>query len=248
VTLTLRRDVSQLDFEDFVAYIDPWDDEIRAGNPDLLPETSWDLEVGSEHHFDENAGLLKLSLFHRWVEDVNDLILLEPDDSQPGNLPDGRHWGVQADFGIRLDRLGISNAVINGSYKWQDSETTDPFTGETRPFQGQERYEASLEFRHDLERLRGAYGFSWSAEGREYRFDVDRTDVDTDAGSVQMFIERRIGRSLILKLSARQLHEPLSRRTRLNYDPDRATGIRDTREIRSSTWSRSVTLTLSGTF
>ena len=246
--LTFRRDVSQLDFEDFVAYIDPWDDEIRAGNPDLLPETSWDLEAGTEHHFGENSGLFKLSLFHRWVEDVHDLVPLDPDDSQPGNLPDGRHWGLEADFGLRLDRFGIPGAVVNGSYKWQDSKTTDPFTGETRPFQSQERYEAHLEFRHDIERLRGAYGISWSAEGHEYRFDADRTDVDKDAGQVRMFVERRIGRSLILKLSARQLHEPHSRRTRLNYDPDRASEIRDTREIRTSNWARSVTLTLSGIF
>lgn len=246
--LTFKRDVSQLNFDDFIAYIDPFDDEIRAGNPDLLPETSWDLEVGSVYHYGAGAGLLKLRLFHRWVEDVEDLIPLDLDDSQPGNLPDGRHWGINVVFGLRLEKLGLPGAAFNGFYTWQDSEVIDPFTGETRQFPNKERYEAGIEYRHDLERFRGAYGFSWSGEGREYRFDVDRTDIDIDADSIQMFVEHRLGNTLILKLSARQIYEPVSRRTRLKYDPDRATGIQTPTEERTRTERRSVSLTLSGTF
>lgn len=246
--LTFKRDVSQLNFDDFIAYIDPFDDEIRAGNPDLLPETSWDLEVGSEYHYGAGAGLLKLRLFHRWVEDVEDLVPLDLDDSQPGNLPDGRHWGINVIFGLRLEKFGLPGAAFNGFYTWQDSKVIDPFTGDTRQFINKERYEAGFEYRHDLEQFRGAYGFSWSGEGREYRYDVDRTDIKIDADAIQMFVERRVGNALILKLSARQIYEPMSRRTRLKYDPDRATGIQTPTEKRIGTERRSVTLTLSGTF
>ena len=246
--LTFKRDVSQLQFDDFIASIDPVDREIRAGNPNLLPETSWNLDVGSEHRFGGDAGLLKLRLFHRWVEDVNDLIPLDLDDSQPGNLSDGRHWGINIVFGLRFQGLGLSGAVLNGFYTWQGSEVTDPFSGERRPFLNQKQYEAGFEYRHDLEQFSGAYGISWSGEGRRYRYDVDRTDIDWNDDAIEMFIERRLGGSLIIKLTANQIYEPRSERERFNYESGRATGIQTSTVSRDQVLRRFITLSLSGTF
>lgn len=246
--LTFKRDVAQLDFDDFVASIDPIDREIRAGNPNLLPETSWNLEVGSEHRFGEDTGLLKLRLFHRWVEDVSDLIPLDLDDSQPGNLPDGRHWGINIVIGLRFQNLGIPGAVFNGFYTWQDSEVIDPFSGESRPFLNQKRFEAGFEYRHDIERFRGAYGISWSGEGRRHRYDVDRVDIDWNDDAIEMFIERRLGDSLILRLAANQIYEPRSERERFNYDSGRSSGIQTSTVSRDQVLRRFMTLSLSGTF
>ena len=246
--LTFKRDVSQLQFDDFIASIDPVDREIRAGNPNLLPETSWNLDVGSEHRFGEDAGLLKLRLFHRWVEDVNDLIPLDLDDSQPGNLPDGRHWGINIVFGLRFQGLGLPGAVLNGFYTWQDSEVIDPFSGEPRPFLNQKQFEAGFEYRHDIERFRGAYGISWSGEGRRHRFDVDRADIDWNDDAIEVFIERRLGRSLILKLAANQIYEPRSERERFNYETGRSTGIETSTVSRDQALRRFMTLSLTGTF
>ena len=246
--LTFKRDVSQLDFDDFVASIDPVDREIRAGNPNLVPETSWDLDIGSEHHFGDDTGLLKLRLFHRWVEDVEDLIPLGLDDSQPGNLPDGRHWGINIVFGLRFQDLGLPGAVLNGFYTWQESEVIDPFSGETRPFLNQKQFEAGFEFRHDIERFRGAYGVSWSGEGRRHRYDVDRVDRGWNDDAIEMFIERRLRGSLILRLTANQIYEPRSKRMRLNYESGRSTGVHTSTVQRDQVLRRFITLSLSGTF
>lgn len=246
--LTFKRDVSQLQFDDFIASIDPIDREVRAGNPNLLPETSWNLEAGSEHRFGEDTGLLKLRLFHRWVQDVYDLIPLDIDDSQPGNLPDGRHWGISVSFGLRFQSLGLPGAVLNGFYTWQDSEVIDPFTGESRPFLSQNRFEAGFEFRHDIERFRGAYGISWAGTGRRYRYDVDRIDIDRNDDAIEIFVERRLGGSRILKLTANQIYEPRSERERFNYENGRAAGIQTSTVIRTQILRRFVTLSLNGTF
>ena len=246
--LTLKRDVGQLHFGDFVTYIDPWDNEIRAGNPNLEPETSWDLEVGSEHLFAEDTGLFKLRLFHRWVDEVTELVPLGEDDSQPGNVPEGRQWGIETNFGLRMEGIGLPGAVLNGFYKWQDSEVQDPFTGETREFEGNERYEAGVDFRHDLEKTPFAYGFTWSREGRELRFDVDRNDTSTRDDNLHLFIERRLANAMILRLTARGINEPEWRRSRQNYTPDRAGGTVSSTETHTDSGRRSVTLSLSGAF
>lgn len=246
--LTFRRDVGQLDFGDFVASIDRIDGEIRAGNPNLRPETSWDLEIGSEYHFSEGAGLVKLRIFHRWIKDVKDLIPLGVDDSQPGNLPRGRHWGVRLNLGSRLDFIGLDNAVVNVYYNWQDSRAIDPFTGQNREISHQKRYDAGVQFRHDIEWFHGAYGFTWSGRGKEFRFDVDRIDVDREQDEIRIFVERRLGASLVVTLSANQVYEPVSMRTRINYDAGRASGIPTSIVHRREVRRRSAMLKLSGTF
>ena len=246
--LTFKRDVGQLNFGDFVASIDRIDGEIRAGNPNLRPETSWDLEVGSEYHFSDGAGLVKLRILHRWIKDVKDLIPLGVDDSQPGNLPRGRHWGVRLNLGSRLDFVGLDNAVVNAYYNWQNSRVIDPFTGQSREISHMERYDAGVQYRHDIEWFRGAYGFTWSVRGKEYRFDFDRIDIDREQDEIRVFVERRLGASLVLTLSANQVYEPVSTRTRINYDAGRASDIPTSIVHRSEVRWRSATLNLSGTF
>jgi outer membrane receptor for ferrienterochelin and colicins len=187
-------------------------------------------------------------ILHRWVEDVEDLIPLDLDDSQPGNLPDGRHWGINVVFGLRFEDLGLPGAVLNGYYTWQASDVIDPFSGETRPFLDQKQFEAGFEFRHDIERFRGAYGVSWSGEGRRHRYDVDRVDSDWNDDAIEMFIERRLRGSLILRLTANQIYEPRSERTRFNYQFGRSTGIHTSAVRRDQILRRFVTLSLSGAF
>lgn len=246
--LTFERDVSQLDFDDFVASIDRVDREIRAGNPNLRPETSWDLSVGAEYHFRNGAGLVKGRVFHRWVSDVEDLVPLEDDDSMPGNLPRGRHWGVVFDVGIRLQALGLDGAVVNGSLTLQDSRVEDPFTGEIRQFLGKERWDAGAEFRHDIHVFNGAYGLSWSGSGRERRYDVDRIDIESEPDELQLFVEWRIGDRLLLKLQADELAEARGSRLRIEYEGGRGGGVESLRTERRSYRRRSARLTLSGSF
>ena len=55
---SFKRDVGQLKFKDFVARVDRNDDEIDLGNPELNPEKSWDFEIGAEHRFQDQKGLV----------------------------------------------------------------------------------------------------------------------------------------------------------------------------------------------
>ena len=138
--------------------------------------------------------------------------------------------------------------MLNGFYTWQDSEVIDPFSGETRPFLNQKQFDAGFEFRHDIERFRGAYGISWSGEGRRHRYDVDRVDINWNDDAIEMFIERRLRGSLIMRLAANQIYEPRSERERFNYDFGRSTGIQTSTVSRDQVLRRFMTLSLSGTF
>ena len=73
----LFRDVSQLDFTDFVSRASLSDDIIEGGNPDLRPQTSWQAEVAADLRFG-GEGALSLTAFRQWISDTVDLVTLGP--------------------------------------------------------------------------------------------------------------------------------------------------------------------------
>jgi outer membrane receptor protein involved in Fe transport len=129
---SLERTVSQLDFGDFVASFDDEDDTVDAGNPDLEPEKAWEWKVTYERRLAEDAGVLEAQLYFNDIEDHIDKVAATDVISAAGNIGDAEHYGVQLKGSWRLAPLGLDGAVIDLTYNWQDSETTDPFTGEKR--------------------------------------------------------------------------------------------------------------------
>ena len=67
--IRVAREVSQLDFKDFVSATIFEDDNVLLGNPDLQPETTWIVEASEERRFGE-LGVVKLTAFHHWITDV----------------------------------------------------------------------------------------------------------------------------------------------------------------------------------
>ncbi len=134
--LRLEREVSQLDFKDFVSATVFQDDDLALGNPDLRPETTWVAEVSHERRFGE-LGVVKLSAFHHWISDVEDLLPLTPMFEAPGNIGDGRRWGIVLESTVPLDSLGLTGAQLDFKARWQDSTVVDPVTLEARVLSGE---------------------------------------------------------------------------------------------------------------
>src|SRR4030095_12710433 len=103
----LFRDVSQLDFTDFVSRASLSDDIIEGGNPDLRPQTSWQAEVAADLRFG-GPGALTLTSFHQGISDTVDLVTLGPPDMRfdaPGNIGEARVWGMQVSLTLPLQRI-----------------------------------------------------------------------------------------------------------------------------------------------
>ena len=48
IRLSLERSVGQINFDDFISSYDQFEETIRTGNPDLKPETAWELKLEHE--------------------------------------------------------------------------------------------------------------------------------------------------------------------------------------------------------
>ena len=227
-----RRDVGQLDFDDFVATVNREDNEVLSGNPELAPEKSWDFEIGAERRLSNGAGVVNGRVFYRRVNDVKDLIPLGLTDSQPGNLGSGNHYGAEVEASVRFGRFTDVDAVLSGSVLIQDSEVADPFTGVSRRFGNQPEYELSLEGRHDVQSLGLSYGFDFTKKGPTIESDFNEFDDKATTVDMRLFLEQTITQGTILRVFWANMLKVTNKRDRTIFVPNQASGIIDRREFR----------------
>lgn len=257
--LRIEREVSQLDFDDFISATVFQDDDLALGNPDLQPESTWIAEASYERRSGE-IGVTKLTLFHHWIADVEDLLPLTDEFEAPGNIGDGRRWGVILEMTVPLDSLGVNDARLEFMARWQDSTVTDPVTFQERvlsagtesrrplPFLDDNQYAFTVDFRQDLDAARFAWGFDVRSRAERPLFKVNELDVYDEGVEFNVFAETTRWFGMKIRIDAQNL-------TNLSQVRDRSvfTGLRDLspldfRELHDSVDGRRVILSLSGTF
>lgn len=218
--LRIYRDVSQLDFEDFAAGVELDNENIIAGNADLRPETSWRAELAGDWRFE--GGALEVTAFAWDVEDIQDFALFETEEERfdtRGNIGAGSVLGISARFETPLRRVPGARLSLEGS--WQDTEVSDPLTGEDREQSGADRKRLSLEFRQDFPRRRTAWGVEYDRQERAPEFRFDEVTEDDAENEVRLWIETTGLGNFKLRVAADNLISGLETRDRRRFAPDR---------------------------
>lgn len=153
-----EREVSQLDFGDFVASADIDIGQVEGGNPDLEPSKANVVEAVYERRF-WGEGVIDFTLQHAEIEDVVDVIPLVGGFDGVGNIGDGTSDFFQIRLTLPMDKLGISNARLQARGSWAETSVIDPVTGEERRFQGNQAFGCGVSFNHDLQGGKYSYGF-----------------------------------------------------------------------------------------
>ena len=257
--LRLERDVSQLEFKDFVSATVFQDDDLALGNPNLRPETTWVTEVSHERRFGE-LGVVKLTAFHHWISDVEDLLPLTPVFEAPGNIEDGRRWGIVLETTVPLDSLGLTGAQLEFKARWQDSTVIDPVTLERRvlsggtesrrplPFHGENQYAFTLDFRQDFEAARVAWGWDLRTRAERPLFKVNELDILDEGVEFNVFVETTRWFGIKIRLHGQNLLNLSQLRDRTVFVGLRGLSPVDFRELHDSVDGRRVVLSLAGSF
>lgn len=157
LSLKLRRSVGQISFYDFLAQPKLSEDRENAGNPDLVPPQSW--EVETEAARDLGAwGKTRLRLFYKRVEDIIDVIPIGEDGQGIGNLPRADRLGFESVSTIQFDPIGWTGAKLDLTVGREWTSVEDPLTGEKRAISGVRTKWASAELRHDVSGTDWAWG------------------------------------------------------------------------------------------
>jgi outer membrane receptor protein involved in Fe transport len=261
----VAREVSQLDFFDFVSSAVFEEDDLALGNPALEPESTWIVELSEERRFGD-LGVFRITLFYNKISDVEDLLPLEalPPSNElfevPGNIGSGERWGAWLETTVPLDRLGLSGARLDIEARLQESTVTDPVTGADRVLSGggqvskplslddENRYAVAVDFRQDFEAARIAWGWNIRKRGNRHEFKVNELVEYSDGIEANIFIETTRWWGLKIRLDGQNLADFRQLRYRSIFEGERDLTPLAENEIRDRTDGVRVQLSFAGSF
>lgn len=119
------------------------------------------------------------------------------------NVGDGKVYGIEFDLSTPLTALGLPNTGVFANYSWLDSEVTD-FIDERR-FNDQARSVYNIGFIHDMPSIATSFGATYRSQGDAFsRILAEEVTVEYGA-DLEMFVEKRFGKTISLRLSASNL-------------------------------------------
>ncbi|HEX4742311.1 MAG TPA: TonB-dependent receptor plug domain-containing protein [Caulobacteraceae bacterium] len=239
VRIRVEREVGQLDFNDFIASPDNIESgQVRAGNPQLTPQSDWVFEAAVERRF-WRSGDVTLTVRHYALYDVIDRVpVYDPAGAfdAPGNIGGGRKDEVALGLTLPLDRAGLKGGLITGQSTWRSSRVIDPTTGVARPISALPPNTWELHFTESLPRRRTTLGVDAMGEYRTDNYRFDEIDIDKLRPYVALFGEYKPVSDLTFRVELRNLTRRDYLHTRLAYfgpRNDTALAFLETRDIRS---------------
>ena len=160
IRVRVEREVSQLDFSDFVAASSLSTGQILAGNPNLMPQQAWVVEGAYERRFLKD-GVATITVRHSALTDVIDrapVIAASGDYDTPANIGGGSEDELIGDLSFPLQRLGVTGGLLKADLTWRRSSVRDPTSGELRPISGLRPFEATVDFSQDLPKWKLTWG------------------------------------------------------------------------------------------
>lgn len=245
--LSGKREVNQLEFDQFVTSVNFDDEDFEFGNPAFQPQRTWRFEAAAERRFGE-IGVIELAGFYHVINDVEDFVPVAGTVEIEGNIGDGRAWGGKLNLTAPLDAAGLKNARLESRLVVQQSSVRDPVTGLDREISFFSPYEYAVAYRQDFPQRKISWGWSVAGFGEEKGFGIDETVAFTFTPELDAFIETTVVDGVKLRLEANDILNVTNTRDRLVFDGSRAAGVPLFREVRDNRNGGGVTLSASGTF
>jgi hypothetical protein len=247
VNFKLQRRVGQLNFGDFLASVNLNDDRQNAGNPDLVPQQSWDAEIETVRNLGR-YGTTSLRVYGRLIDDIVDIIPIGLTGESPGNIDRATVFGIDWKGTLQADPMGWRGAKIDMRVIAQRTRVKDPLTGESRPISNNLLHGMSFALRHDVPNTSWAWGasFSYNFYALNYRLtELSRFWEGPVFG--QAFVEHKNVLGLTARATLTNFLDGTSMADRTVY-VGRRTGPVDFFERRDRKIGPILTLALSGKF
>jgi len=165
-----------------------------------------------------------INYFERKVKDLVELANTGVEGSegegtfvlQPRNTGDGEVRGIELDLSTPLSFVGLDNTGIFLNYSWLDSEIEDMFG--KRRFNDQSKQVYNFGFIQDLPRFAAAFGASYRKQGDAFGRIVSEEVKTSYDGDLEVFVEKRFGERLTLRLVGSNLLDAAKREVFNKFD------------------------------
>ena len=257
----LAREVAQLNFNDFISTTVFEDDDLALGNPNLRPDSTWIAELSHERRFGDSS-VIKVTAFHHWITNVLDLLPITPTFEVPGNIGNGKRWGVEIENTIPLAWLGLTGSRLDTKFRWQDSSVVDPVTGVDRvlsavsgfrgvpdiKFRQGNEYVIDVSYRQDFEEERIAWGWRMAEQAERPVFKVNEKEISDEGVLFSLFLETTRWFGIKTRIEGHNLFNYYEKRDRTVYAGERELSLVDSYALRERNVGRRVNLVLTGSF
>ena len=246
--LRIEREVTQLDFNDFIAQRSISAGQVFAGNPSLTPQQALVLEMAYERKFGK-AGDLTLTYRRSQLSDAIDRAPVYSSSGTydaPANIGSGFEDEYITALSAPLDRL-IKGGLFKVAVTVRKSGVTDPTTGEIRSLSYLREREGEIDFTQDLPLRKLKWGASLGVGFSRPSYRYNQIEVDDFRPFGWVFIEYQPRRDLQLRLFVQDLGADFQR-TLKTYDPDRATDLAPVTSRRDLYFGPSLYLSVRKTF
>ncbi len=200
LSLRLQRDVGQLDFFDFVASADLGAENQNSGNPELVPQQSWNVDFQATQNLGA-LGSINAKAFVNFVEDIVDQVPIGATGEAPGNIESATIWGFSIDSTFKMDVIGWTGVRFDIDYTYRKSSLPDPLTGIRRRISGDLIHEFSAELRYDIP------GGDWAVGGNYFDFSQadevrlsQLAEFPIEGGDLGFYVENKDVRGMTVRL------------------------------------------------
>ena len=224
----LEREVSQLNFDDYVASSGVASTgSLQAGNPDLSPQQAWVIEAAAERRF-WTSGAAILTLRHFELTDVIDRAGSKSNGivvgDAPGNIGNGTKDELTASIALPLKKFGLGSAQLKAQATWRRSEVTDPTTGRKREISIVHPVDWEAHFTQDLPQWKSNWGIDVISGGfRERAFRPSEIETKKVGTFFNLYADIKLRPDLSLRVEAQNLGERHAKRIREVYAGPRNT-------------------------
>ncbi len=254
---SLEKVVSQLSFADFSRNTNERDDDqdTVAGNPELVPEESWQAEVGLDYRLPNDGGALNARYFYYRYDNKIGKIDISPSPamliSTNGNLSSAAAYGLITNASIRLGFVGLPSALITASLTVQEAEYhDDPLAPMEHGFPPYDRGGYRFGYRHDLSAYSMNYGVNYNGRinGNRTVFDIDNRFDYLIPSNLSLFLEKVGFAGLTYRFETSNLEDKELCGDRRRYDGYVIDGVLKEFEYNCTRTGRQYALKVRGTF
>lgn len=220
-TFSVNRKVAQLQFEDFISSAELTTDRVNAGNPNLLPQRTWEFRASVEKPVLKD-GLAKLELGYDRISLLQDRVPTPEGFDAPGNLGSARAFILRATLDLPLSSWGIKGGRLTSYLSLYDTNVRDPYTFQGRDFSGANFASANTRFRQDLGKY--AWGFGVYYDSSRTFFRLNELDTNFNTGLYgEAFAEYRPSARTTVTIGVENGFDTGGGRRRSFFLPNRAT-------------------------
>jgi len=242
----VERRVSQLDFFDFISWVNLETDNGQGGNPGIVPNQSWRLNLEAQKDLKDWGASTLRAIFVR-LEDVVDQVPIGT-GSGPGNLESGTLSVIETETSLKLSRAGFEGAELTVTGGYFDTGVDDPVTGERRAINGHPIYEYDVELRQDVPGADWAWGVVIEGFKQEPEYQISQIALEGNEPAFPMaYLEHKNIGGMTGTVALGNLFNQRDKFWRETYAPDR-----NAARVRSEEYARGFgpifTMELKGTF